>query len=352
MHLGYSKYELKDIILSSGRCIFYDDSKFLKLKNFFLSSLGMTTREFCSLTSKHQRIISLSLNDSLGISLSFQLYLYHYFLLLAVKVDHLRNDTIWNISNERLCEIIKFAPGILTTPASTTEQLWSYLDEDLRMDNNLIRAFIDDYPGFLRVNKETLALKVEYVVISEILLMACRSDVLESDMNEQFENEMRDVKLNLLRNLFTSMAAKILAKSGMAFTCSLERLQSRLLFVSNSKICPNLVSNDEDDNGEVIEHPNAKLVINILSLKKDKPMWLSNNLNCNIDDPHINGIMLLTSILSYESVLELVKEWEQIDRTGQLSSLPAPPSYCFLYTESKFNKWLYTIPRSYRKKLT
>lgn len=220
------------------------------------------------------------------------------------------------------------------------------------MDNNLIREFIDNYPGFLRVNKQTLALKVEYVVISEILLMACRSDVLESDVNEQYENEMLDVKVNLLRKLFTSMAARILVKSGMAFTCSLERLQSRLLFVSSTKICPNLVNNDEDDNGEVIEHSNAKLVMNTLSLKKDKPMWLSNNLNFNIDDPHINGIMLLTSILSYESVLELVKEWEQIDRTGQLSSLPAPPSYCFLYTESKFNKWLYTIPRLYRKKLT
>lgn len=66
MNLGYSKYELKKIILSNGRCVFYDDSKFLKLKDFFVSSLGMSTREFCSLTTKHQRIISLSLNDSLG----------------------------------------------------------------------------------------------------------------------------------------------------------------------------------------------------------------------------------------------------------------------------------------------
>lgn len=266
-----------------------------------------------------------------------------------MKVDHLRNDTLWNISNERLCEMITFAPGILTTPASTTEQLWTYLDNHLEMDNELIRALIDDYPGFLRVNKETLALKVEYVVISELMLMASRSNLL--DIKVKYENDdQRDVKMSLIKKLFNSMASKILAKAGMAFTCSLERLQSRLLYVANTKICPNLVSSDEDDIGDI--HPDAEFITKALSLRNGAPIWakpkVANSLE--IHDPHIDGIIHLTSILSYESILELTEEWEKINRTGLLSSLPAPPSYCFLYTETKFNKWLHTIPRSYKRK--
>ena len=68
INLGYSKYELREMIVSSGRCIFYDDTKFINLKNFF-TSIGMSTREFCTLTTKHPRIISLSLNGSLGINI-------------------------------------------------------------------------------------------------------------------------------------------------------------------------------------------------------------------------------------------------------------------------------------------
>jgi hypothetical protein len=83
MNLGYSKYELKDIIISNGRCIFYDDTKFLKLKNFFTLSLGMSTREFCSLTTKHQRIINLSLNDSLGTIIN------SIFILISNQYYHL-----------------------------------------------------------------------------------------------------------------------------------------------------------------------------------------------------------------------------------------------------------------------
>ena len=52
------------------------------------------------------------------------------------------------------------------------------------MDNDSIREFIDDYPGYLRVNKETLALKIDYIVISEILLMAYRSNLLDYDINK------------------------------------------------------------------------------------------------------------------------------------------------------------------------
>lgn len=356
MNLGYSKYELKDIIISNGRCIFYDDTKFLKLKNFFTLSLGMSTRDFCSLTAKHQRIINLSLNDSIG-TLPFTMYCYNSLIniiILVVKVDHLRDETLWNISNERLCEIITFAPGILTTPASTTEQLWTYLNKDLGMDDELIRALIDDYPGFLRVNKETIALKVEYVVVSEMLLMASRSNLLgvkEGVKEVHGRDDKRDVKMSLIKKIFNSMASKILTKAGMAFTCSLERLQSRLQYVSNTKICPNFVNSDEDS-GDIQQHPDAGFITNALSLKKGAPMWIKPKVenSFDIDDPHIDGIMFLTSILSYESVLELIEEWEKIDRNGLLSSLPAPPLYCFLYSETKFNKWLHTIPRSYKRK--
>lgn len=260
-----------------------------------------------------------------------------------MKADHLRNETLWNISKERLCEIITFAPGILTTPASTTEQLWSYLDKDLKMDNDLIRSFIKNYPGYLRVNKETLALKVEYVVISEILLMASRSDLLvpNININKQYENKMKDTKLNVLRKLFTSMASKILEKSGMAFTCSLERIESRLLFVLNTKICPNLVD-EENNDGDETQHPDAQFMVNTLTLKQGKPMWLLNKSQGSFEDhdPHIDGISFLKSVLSYERIVELLDEWEQINISGMLSSLPAPPSYCFLYTESKFKKWI------------
>ena len=77
MNLGYTKYELKEMIISSGRCIFYDDSKFINLKNLF-TSMGMSTREYCALTTKHPRIVTLSLNGSLGIIIMINISYYNY----------------------------------------------------------------------------------------------------------------------------------------------------------------------------------------------------------------------------------------------------------------------------------
>ena len=215
------------------------------------------------------------------------------------------------------------------------------------MDNDSIRKFIDDYPGYLRVNKETLAVKIDYIVISEILLMAYRSNLLGSNINE---NNTNDKKISLLSKLFKSMARRMLEKSGLAFTCSMERLQSRLLFILKKELyIKNEVNNindddnnEEEETGDEIQQLYANFLSNSITLNKGIPMWNKNNTNTidNCESSHIDGINFLASLLTYDDILLLKEEWENIIRKSQLSLLPAPPLHSFLYTETKFSNWL------------
>jgi len=212
------------------------------------------------------------------------------------------------------------------------------------MDNDSIREFIDDYPGYLRVNKETLALKIDYIVISEILLMAYRSNLLDYDIDKNYENNMNDLKISILDKLFKSMARRILEKSGLAFTCSMERLQSRLLFISKKDIYRNNNNDDNNNNNEDnnIQHSYANLLSNSITLKEGIPIWHKKKTSTfyEIENHHIDGITFLSSILTYENILFLKEEWEQILSKSLMSLLPAPPLHSFLYSETKFNKWL------------
>lgn len=212
------------------------------------------------------------------------------------------------------------------------------------MDNDSIRKFIDDYPGYLRVNKETLAVKIDYIVISEILLMAYRSNLLALNINE---NDTNDKKISLLSKLFKSMARRMLEKSGLAFTCSMERLQSRLLFISKKIVhAKNSDDNCNDYEEEVaheVQHPYENFISDSITLKEGAPMWHKSNetsIFYEIENPHIEGITFLASILTDESILLLKEEWEQVLSKSLMSLLPAPPLHSFLYSETKFNNWL------------
>ena len=219
------------------------------------------------------------------------------------------------------------------------------------MDNDSIREFIDVYPGYLRVNKETLALKIDYIVVSELLLMAYRLDLIGPDnINKKYENDKIEMKISLVGELFKSMARRMLEKSGLAFTCSMERLQSRLLFISKKDIYRNN-NNDDNNNNEDnnIQHSYANFLSNSITLKEGIPIWHKKNTSTfyEIENHHIDGITFLSSILTYENILFLKEEWEQILSKSLMSLLPAPPLHSFLYSETKFNKWL--ASRQYNK---
>jgi len=220
---GYSAPQLRRMLLSNPRALLYDQDRYQELKGFFEKSVGLSSDEFCELTSQPtgSRLITASHNT------------------IASKTSHLTNTDTWGLSRRTLRELVVAFPTIMTTPVDTTARLWTYLHDVLHISPDNIRQCAVKYPGFLRSNPTSLTRKLEYMVAFQALLQAM---LLEwsadggsgSGSGSGFFSTEEELVL-AVEQVLVQVAALLMSQVSIIFTFSDARIASRLLEVAAVK---------------------------------------------------------------------------------------------------------------------
>ena len=95
--MGYTKAQLTLFLRKNPRSVFYSERRFEALRAYFATRLALDNPLFCSVTSRHPRLINVSLNTT-----------------LAPKVAHLRDPTLWGLDDAAMRKVALQYPSVLT----------------------------------------------------------------------------------------------------------------------------------------------------------------------------------------------------------------------------------------------
>jgi len=380
---GYSPDHLKNMLLMNPRSVLYDQRKYQELECFLKKSIGLTTSEFCEVTSRESRLISASFNET-----------------VVAKMNHLL-DT-WGLPKKTLKGLVLVFPTILTTPVGTTSRLWNYLHDSLLMSAEEIRQCAIKYPGFLRSNPESLTRKLEYLVVFQALvkgmvlvhrldtqtkLGVAKESAHHQDLLSRYgdgtgpgamfrdESELATAVAHVLR----SVAALLVRQNSIIFTFSDARISMRLLeatAVKHPEICREQDVEDGEEEpwregvgafrAEILKQKLQDIAAHLRQTKGShvqSPPWPapeadSSDMSCVqpsvathelhvscTQDTYPRLAQALVSVAGTRPCALLVLEAAQVrdvigDR-GRLSTLlPVSPQQAVSYARPKFDKWL------------
>jgi hypothetical protein len=380
--IGYSVSELRSMLLTNGRALFYDEDRYLEKMKFFVKKLGLTTREFCKLTSQEPRLITAALNDT-----------------IVAKTHHLMSDDAWGLNHTEIKPLLLTSPTILTTPVNTTASLFLYLTNDLNMTPQQARYSVMKYPGFLKTNSKSLARKLQFLVAVEAVMKTCLlEDAYLFNVNEGgplariyagigdvgsvFANE--EEVIIALEQVLVQVAALLLAQCGIVFTFSDARISERLLLTARTKYLGRRAQHfydkdkdlettvlmhesdaNEEDSGEDIEKILAQVAghfhnsngyVDGRSVSLTSPPWpefdidtFDNESKGRIEQENTSFYRhlarALVEVVGARAcalvILEAAQSRSTITDRGVLTRmLPIPPQQAVTYAKEKFEKWL------------
>jgi hypothetical protein len=239
---GYTKEQLRHMLLTSPRSLLYDAGRYHRLQQFLRKKIGLSIEEICELTSKDTRLISASLNET-----------------IATKRAHL--EEVWGLNQTSVRDLVLTHPTILTTPVETTAGLFNYLSKELGMTPAAVRSCVLQYPGFLRTNPLSLAQKLEYLVVFEVVLKAlmlllkhkgeasrqadvrdCNTSPLCKEEEEEEEEENEEL-IEAVETVLIKVATSVVLHIRIALTFSRTRIANRLTLAASSKYSSLYASN-------------------------------------------------------------------------------------------------------------
>ena len=294
----YSLPEIKYLIKRNGRTIFYSDNHFNNLRVFFLEEVGISSEQFCSITTREPRLISSSLERT-----------------IMPKYKQLLN--LWNLSNDEVVKILRFAPNVLTTKPATSAKLYDFLRYEVCMSDKSISTFIVRYGGFLRINVGTLKPKlITFVVIQ----LVCATFIRGTKMEEMESKQPNEEVLDSVASIFRRISKSILERDAMVLTFSQQRIQDRMLSVLLKLNFKNSTPHDK-----------------IIALIHRILQGCDSNYDTNMN----TFIKRYVSEMSHVGVNVLTKS--VID--GEVL-LPIHPQYSISFNDKKFNDWLNKIEQA------
>lgn len=207
--VGYSQEQLRLLLLRNCRSALCGQERALALMSFFETELSTSSQEFCELTVAHPRLFGVSLQNT-----------------LIPKMNHMLDETSWGLSRDRLSDLIQRAPSILTTPATTTQQLWDYLHLQLHLSKDDCQDIVRKYPNLLRVNVKSLGPKLCSLALAELALLAKQHSLA---LCEPTKSPAADTTFQkIAQQLYSQVAAALLKRAPVALTCSLDRIEARM----------------------------------------------------------------------------------------------------------------------------
>ena len=207
---GYSKEQMRLLLLGNCRTALCGREKAVALMSFFQTELGISAAEFREMTVAHPRLLCVSIART-----------------LQPKVDHLLDAKRWDISRPRLTDLIRRAPSVLTTPAATTRQLWYFLHNELGLTKEESQDIVRKYPNLLRVNAQMLDTKLRSLTLAQLHLLAEERGLYLLHVDEPPSTAKRAFR-KISQQLYADVASALLQRAPVALTCSLERIEGRM----------------------------------------------------------------------------------------------------------------------------
>ena len=234
--VGYSAQQVKRILVDSGRPIFYHVSRHATMLGFLQSRVGLTRRQATELCARETRLISVSLEQTIG----------------PKWAQLCGPGSKWGLGVNKTRDAILTYPTILTTPPSTTQALWEYLTEDLQWKPEQAQHWAGANPGVFRINaRRSVAPKVALVLAAELFTTASMVAVSteeptgvvgsvgnekekEKEKEESESGGFSETAADLL-SLLRAMSFPLLLQSPLVCTFSPQRISKRM--TSAASIC-------------------------------------------------------------------------------------------------------------------
>ena len=314
--MHYSCEQLKKVCIENSRFLLHSESRYVELRTYFRETLQLDDDQFCYITAKFPRLLSVSLAT------------------IRSKIDHMTDSNAWRISAEDLKHLVLIAPTILTTPRTTTEGLYRYLDEVLGFSPSAVAIFIRKYPGFLRVNPRTVERNVDYLVLCELVLIFFMNNVLPidtsgvysscGDHNGSGEIERSTILSENIRALYRDLGGQLLLTAGLSCTCSLERIADRVDRTTEALLRTNDVGN-VDRNIEYIKSGLFRAIRSRADRRQSS--------NEKADDNLVWSVGFIENLVSARSA----RGSERVEEMGPLLSL---------WSHSRLASGFYTKPKN------